>query len=124
MKEYKIVKPESMWAYKDATIEEIFNQHASQGWRVISVGYGGSGNLLKAVLDSNKNQIERYNNIMSALTNLQEALNRLTTATDTAVTVLNTPHPSEEAIQAAADLVNAQATRLESASDSDPATIA
>ena len=80
--------------------------------------------LLRAVLDSNKQQIERYNNIMSALTNLQEALNRLTTATDTAVTVLNTPHPSEEAIQAAADLVNAQATRLESASDSDPSTIA
>ena len=80
--------------------------------------------LLRAVLDSNKQQIERYNNIMSALTNLQEALNRLTTATDTAVTVLNTPHPSEEAIQAAADLVNAQATRLESASDSDPTTVA
>ena len=80
--------------------------------------------LLKAVLDSNKQQIERYNNIMSALTNLQEALNRLTTATDTAVTVLNTPHPSEEAIQAAADLVNAQATRLEAASDTDPTTVA
>ena len=80
--------------------------------------------LLRAVLDSNKEQIERYNNIMSALTNLQDALNRLTTATDTAVTVLNTPHPSEEAIQAAADLVNAQATRLEAASDSDPSTVA
>ena len=80
--------------------------------------------LLKAVLDSNKEQIERYNNIMSALTNLQDALNRLTAATDSAVTVLNTPHPSEEAIQAAADLVNAQATRLEAASDSDPATVA
>lgn len=78
--------------------------------------------LLKAVLDSNKQQIERYNNIMSALTNLQEALNRLTTATDTAVTVLNTPHPSEEAIQAAADLVNSQAARLEAASDNDPTT--
>ena len=80
--------------------------------------------LLKAVLDSNKQQIERYNNIMSALTNLQDALNRLTAATDSAVTVLNTPHPSEEAIQAAADLVNAQATRLEAASDNDPATVA
>ena len=80
--------------------------------------------LLRAVLDSNKQQIERYNNIMSALTNLQDALNRLTAATDSAVTVLNTPHPSEEAIQAAADLVNAQAIRLEAASDSDPATVA
>ena len=80
--------------------------------------------LLKAVLDSNKQQIERYNNIMTALTNLQDALNRLTAATDSVVTVLNTPHPSEEAIQAAADLVNAQATRLEAASDSDPSTVA
>ena len=80
--------------------------------------------LLRAVLDSNKQQIERYNNIMSALTNLQDALNRLTAATDSAVTVLNTPHPSEEAIQAAADLVNAQATRLEAASDNDPTTTA
>jgi hypothetical protein len=75
-------------------------------------------------VDSNKQHIERYNNIMSALTNLQEALKRLTTATDTSVSVLNTPHPSEEAIQAAADLVNAQAARLEAASDSDPTTLA
>ena len=80
--------------------------------------------LLKAVLDSNKQQIERLNEIMAAINNLQDALARLSAATDSAVTVLNTPHPSEEAIQAAADLVNAQATRLESASDSDPATIA
>ena len=80
--------------------------------------------LLKAVLDSNKQQIERLNEIMAAINNLQDALARLSAATDSAVTVLNTPHPSEEAIQAAADLVNAQATRLESASDSDPATVA
>jgi len=79
---------------------------------------------LMAVLESNKQQIERLNNIMSALTNLQDALNRLTTATDTAVTVLNTPHPTEEALQAAADLVNAQAARLEAASDNDPTTVA
>ena len=80
--------------------------------------------LLKAVLDSNKQQIERLNEIMAAINNLQDALARLSAATDSAVTVLNTPHPSEEAIQAAADLVNAQATRLEAASDSDPATVA
>ena len=78
--------------------------------------------LLMAVLESNKQQIERLNNIMSALTNLQEALNRLTAATDNAVTVLNTPHPTEEALQAAADLVNSQAARLEAASDNDPST--
>jgi hypothetical protein len=51
-------------------------------------------------------------------------LARLSAATDSAVTVLNTPHPSEEAIQAAADLVNAQAARLEAASDNDPNTVA
>ena len=80
--------------------------------------------LLKAVLDSNKQQIERLNEIMAAINNLQDALARLSSATDSAVTVLNTPHPSEEAIQAAADLVNAQAARLEAASDNDPTTIA
>ena len=80
--------------------------------------------LLKAVLDSNKQQIERLNEIMSAINNLQDALARLSAATDSAVTVLNTPHPSEEAIQAAADLVNAQAARLEAASDNDPTTTA
>lgn len=80
--------------------------------------------LLKSVLDSNKQQIERLNEIMSAINNLQDALARLSSATDSAVTVLNTPHPSEEAIQAAADLVNSQAARLEAASDSDPTTIA
>ena len=80
--------------------------------------------LLKAVLDSNKQQIERLNEIMAAINNLQDALARLSAATDSAVTVLNTPHPSEEAIQAAADLVNAQAARLEAASDNDPTTTA
>ena len=80
--------------------------------------------LLKAVLDSNKQQIERLDKIMSAINNLQDALARLSAATDSAVTVLNTPHPSEEAIQAAADLVNAQAARLEAASDNDPTTTA
>jgi hypothetical protein len=80
--------------------------------------------LLKAVLDSNKQQTERLKEIMSAINNLQDALARLSSATDSAVTVLNTPHPSEEVIQAAADLVNAQAARLEAASDSDPTTLA
>ena len=80
--------------------------------------------LLKAVLDSNKQQTERLKEIMSAINNLHDALARLSSATDSAVTVLNTPHPSEEAIQAAADLVNSQAARLEAASDNDPTTTA
>jgi len=78
--------------------------------------------LLKAVLDSNKQQTERLKEIMSAINNLHDALARLSSATDSAVTVLNTPHPSVEAIQAAADLVNSQAARLEAASDNDPTT--
>jgi hypothetical protein len=61
---------------------------------------------------------------MSSLTNLQEAITRLSSITDEAVKVLNTPHPTEEAIQAAADLVNAQADRLLAASDADPETVA
>jgi cell division protein ZapA (FtsZ GTPase activity inhibitor) len=80
--------------------------------------------LLKSILENQKIQTERLTIIMSALNNLQDALARLSHATDTAVTVLNTPHPTEEALQAAADLVNAQAARLEAASDNDPNTTA
>ena len=40
-----------------------------------------------------------------------------------AVKVLNTPHPTEEAIQAAADVINAQADRLQAASDNDSNTV-
>ncbi|MFK5959159.1 MAG: DUF4177 domain-containing protein [Lutibacter sp.] len=56
MKEYKIIKPESMWAYKDATFEDMFNKYASQGWRVINVGFDQSGNIRKAVLERDKNR--------------------------------------------------------------------
>lgn len=56
MREYKIIKPESIWSYKDSDFEDLFNKYASQGWRVISVGYGGSGNVLKAVLEKDKNR--------------------------------------------------------------------
>ena len=56
MKEYKIVKPESMWAYKDTAFEDLFNKNASQGWRIISVAFGGTGNIQKAVLERDKNR--------------------------------------------------------------------
>jgi len=56
MKEYKIIKPDSMWAYKDQTFEDLFNKYASQGWHVISVGYGQTGNIAKAVLERDKNR--------------------------------------------------------------------
>jgi cell division protein ZapA (FtsZ GTPase activity inhibitor) len=79
---------------------------------------------LKEINKQNIQILENQKTIMAAIDNLNEALQRLAKATDTAVTVLNTPHPTEEAIQAAADLVQAQAQRLESASDNDPSTIA
>jgi len=56
MKEYKIIKPDSMWAYKDQTFEDLFNKYASQGWRVLSVGFGQSGNIIKAVIERDKNR--------------------------------------------------------------------
>jgi len=59
--------------------------------------------------------IQKINTTMSAINNLQVAINRLAVATDSAVAVLNTPHPSDESIQSAADLVNAQSVRLETA---------
>ena len=79
---------------------------------------------VKEILENQASLQQQINKIMSSLTNLQEAITRLSSITDEAVKVLNTPHPTEEAIQAAADLINAQADRLNAASDSDPATIA
>jgi len=54
MKEYKIIK-KSVWS-KDTAFEETLNQLAREGWRVISVSYGGTGNILKAVLERDKNR--------------------------------------------------------------------
>ena len=76
------------------------------------------------ILEKQASLQKQLDYIMSSLTNLQEAITRLSSITDEAVKVLNTPHPTEEAIQAAADLVNAQADRLQAASDSDPETVA
>ena len=76
------------------------------------------------VLEKQASLQKQLDYIMSSLTNLQEAITRLSSITDEAVKVLNTPHPTEEAIQAAADLVNAQADRLQAASDNDPETVA
>lgn len=79
---------------------------------------------IQEILEKQASLQKEINNIMSSLTNLQEAITRLSSITDEAVKVLNTPHPTEEAIQAAADLVNAQADRLQAASDNDPETVA
>lgn len=79
---------------------------------------------MREILEKQSSLQKEIHYIMSSLTNLQEAITRLSSITDEAVKVLNTPHPTEEAIQAAADLVNAQADRLLAASDTDPETVA
>lgn len=81
--------------------------------------------VLALIVEYSKDDRERIKQLMVALDNLQAAINRLSAATDAAVTELNTPHPTDAAIQSAADLVNAQAERLEtvvaSLSDTTPA---
>ena len=78
---------------------------------------------IKDILERQISLQKQINHIMSSLTNLQEAVTRLASITDEAVKVLNTPNPTEETIQAAADLINAQADRLQAASDKDPNTV-
>ena len=82
------------------------------------------GRQVKEILENQASLQQQINKIMSSLTNLQEAITRLSSITDEAVKVLNTPHPTEEAIQAAADVINAQADRLQAASDNDSSTVA
>lgn len=79
---------------------------------------------VKEILENQASLQQQINKIMSSLTNLQEAITRLSSITDEAVKVLNTPHPTEEAIQAAVDVINAQADRLQAASDNDASTVA
>lgn len=63
--------------------------------------------------------------IMAAIDNLNDAVKALTTAVDAAVTDINTATPTETAIQSAADTVNAQAGRLNTAvTPTAPATTA
>lgn len=56
MKEYKIVKRESMWSTKDDDFIDLFNQNAREGWEVLSVGFNQSGMMLKAVMVRDKNR--------------------------------------------------------------------
>ena len=57
MREYKIIKSERKWSSNDDAFEDLLNKYASQGWKAISVAYGGTGNILKAVLERDKNRI-------------------------------------------------------------------
>lgn len=51
----------------------------------------------------------------SALENLTAAIAGLSKSVDAAVTVINTPHPTDAQVQAAADAINSQSTRLDDA---------
>jgi hypothetical protein len=55
------------------------------------------------------------NYMASALENLTASTTRLTASVDAAVTVINTPHPTDAQVQTAADLINAQSDRLDGA---------
>ena len=56
MKEYKIIKPDSVWSYKDQTFEDLLNKYASQGWQVASLAFDQSANIRKAVMEREKNR--------------------------------------------------------------------
>jgi len=71
--------------------------------------------LLRAVAQNQEEQLKNQRKIMSALDSLNAAVTRLQASVDAAVTVLNTPHPTDAAVQAAADAVNAQSDRLDNA---------
>ncbi len=57
---------------------------------------------------------------MSALENLTAAITELQKSVDSAVTVINTPHPTDAQVQTAADAVAAQSARLNEAVNPSP----
>lgn len=69
------------------------------------------GEILKAV----RSQTERINIMSLALDNLTAATVKLTSSVDAAVTQISTPDATETQIQTAADAVNSQAARLDTA---------
>lgn len=62
-----------------------------------------------------KQQQRTERTIVNAIENLNAAVAALQKSVDAAVTDITTPHPTEAAVQAAADAVNAQAARLDTA---------
>lgn len=64
---------------------------------------------------NNKPLTESVEKMASALENLTAAVTKLQASVDAAVTVINTPHPTDAQVQAAADAVNAQSDRLDAA---------
>ena len=61
-----------------------------------------------------KHDLERMvNKIVSALENLTAAITKLQGSVDGAVTVINTPHPTDAQVQTSADAINSQSARLD-----------
>lgn len=54
MKEYRIIK-KGFWK-KDIDFEEILNQLAREGWRVVSALSNGHGDFSKVILERDKNR--------------------------------------------------------------------
>ncbi len=77
------------------------------------------GSLLNSIRrrigwESPKDQTERHHKeLMAALQNLTAATTRLAAAVDKVTEQWHVPNPTEDQIQAAADAVDAQSTRLE-----------
>ena len=66
-------------------------------------------------MDLLRKVITNQQHIMTALESLNASVIALTATVDEVVTVLNTPHPTEAQVQAAADAVSAQLARLNTA---------
>jgi hypothetical protein len=54
MKEYKIIK-KGFWK-KDIDFEEVLNQMAREGWRVVNALSNGHGDFSKVILERDKNR--------------------------------------------------------------------
>lgn len=96
--------------------------------------FDGLRELLEEIVSKVKDHHERLeelrhikhdlHKVMSALENFTAALNRITASVDAAVTVMNTPHPTDAQVQAGADALNAQSDRLDAASGNTPPVVA
>jgi hypothetical protein len=76
--------------------------------------------LAEALTKQQQKLSESFTRMASALDNLTAAVTRLQASVDSAVTVLNTPHPTDAQVQMAADAVNAQSDRLDAATTTPP----
>jgi archaellum component FlaC len=80
-------------------------------WSILGIDYIGIAEL-NTKIEEQKRKIEK---IMTSLETLQLSIATLTSTVDAVVTDLNTPHPTEAQVLAAAEAINAQVTRLNTA---------